>query len=132
MSRIMRMMFRDIRFLNSRFLMDYSLLLIIENNPEAEEYYSVQAAIRRGTIDKERAAFLKQREEGGFDFQARITLQKKDTDFEDSKFILTYQFRLTPDEFPRARPRQPASVHFGLRQVHLSHRNHRLLAKVRL
>jgi hypothetical protein len=34
---IMKIMFKDIKYLNSRNLMDYSLLLIIENNPEAVE-----------------------------------------------------------------------------------------------
>jgi len=34
MREIMKMMFKDIKYLNSRNLMDYSLLLIIENNPE--------------------------------------------------------------------------------------------------
>ena len=38
MREIMKMMFKDIKYLNSRNLMDYSLLLIIENNPEYELY----------------------------------------------------------------------------------------------
>lgn len=34
---VMKIMFKDCKYLNSRNLMDYSLLLIIENNPEAAQ-----------------------------------------------------------------------------------------------
>ncbi|MFO0116791.1 MAG: hypothetical protein ACK521_03990 [bacterium] len=38
MREIMKMMLKDVKFLNSHNLMDYSLLLIIENNPAYAEY----------------------------------------------------------------------------------------------
>ena len=40
MREIMKMMFKDIKYLNSRNLMDYSLLLIIENNPDYLVWYA--------------------------------------------------------------------------------------------
>jgi len=38
MREIMKMMLKDVKFLNLHNLMDYSLLLIIENNPAYEDY----------------------------------------------------------------------------------------------
>jgi len=42
----MRMMQKDIKFLNKHNLMDYSLLLLIENNPDF-----VNIANKRGKVD---------------------------------------------------------------------------------
>lgn len=51
MRKIMRMMFKDVKYLNSRNLMDYSLLLIIENNPEAADYYR-KSSLKRKMSEK--------------------------------------------------------------------------------
>lgn len=46
---IMKQMFKDVKYLCSRNLMDYSLLLIIETNPNWEEYDKKKQSLRRIT-----------------------------------------------------------------------------------
>lgn len=58
MREIMKMMFKDVKFLNSHNLMDYSLLLIIENNPDYNEFVKY-----RNNSGQNKRSFMRSRAE---------------------------------------------------------------------